>query len=355
MSELLLRFDAWLQNGGPSAVVIKEFLEPAAGKGAVIFPPTFAADEDAKDKKAQYVIDGERENSSCLIDTVGAQANRLEPIFLKPVYRDWVPQINVRIGPRSVSILEAGHRAGDAVVRATELQPKIRDAFKAYDAGDAEPMAKFAPTSLVFGAWDSRDTQIKMPRLLESSVRAHNVERLRRAAQYFAALTPEEVVDSLDMNTSDKAQKDALSTEGFLDSPAGVTHGGIKVNADIVRTTILNLTALRSIGAPTEERTLAVRRYILALALIAAAANDDFFLRQGCLLVQDSTKPVEANVVHRNGKREPFEFAPSELEAYAAAAALAFGVGASQTVDFDPAAAKALMDKRAEKKQKKSK
>jgi len=355
MSELLLRFDTWLQNGGPSAIVIKEFLEPAAGQGAVIFPPTFAPDEESKDKKAQYVIDGEKENSSCLIDTVGAQANRLEPIFLKPFYRDWVPQINVLIGDRAVSILEAGHRAGDAVVRSTELQPKIREAFKAYDAGDAEPMAKLAPTSLVFGAWDSRDTQIKMPRLLESSIRAYNVERLRRSAQYFAALTPDEVVESLEMNTSDKTQKDALSTEGFLDSPAGVTHGGIRVNGDIVRTTILNLTALRSIGSQTEDRALAVRRYILALALIAAAAQDDFFLRQGCLLVQDASRPFEATIVHRNGKREQTEFDQSALEKFAAAAALAFGVGASQNVKFDPAAAKALMDKRAEKKQKKTK
>lgn len=357
-NQILQHFDAWLQFGGPSAVVIKEFLEPAAGKGAVIFPPTFAPSEDARDRdeKSQYVIDGEGPSNSCLLDTIGSQANRLEPIFRKEPCRNWIPQINIEIGQRAepVSILELGHRVGDSVARASALAPDIRAAFRAYDAGDSEPMAKLAPTSLIFGAWDSRDTQIKIPRLLESSVRAHNVERLRRAAQYFATLSADEVSELLQMETSDKTQREALSKEGVLDSPAGVTHGGIRVNGDIVRTTILNLTALRKIAAPTPERTLVVRRYILALALIATTANDDLFLRQGCLLVQDATRPMESTVVFRNGKREPASLDLASLEHFAAAAAEAFGVGPGKTVKFDPAAVKALIEKRAEKKQKKA-
>ena len=45
-------------------------------------------------------------------------------------------------------------------------------------------MAKIAPTSLVFGVWDSRDTQAKLPRLIASTVRAFDVKRLKRSAQY---------------------------------------------------------------------------------------------------------------------------------------------------------------------------
>jgi len=40
----------------------------------------------------------------------------------------------------------------------------------------------------VFGAWDSRDTGAKLPRLLESRIDAYGIEKRERAAQYFATL-----------------------------------------------------------------------------------------------------------------------------------------------------------------------
>ena len=49
-------------------------------------------------------------------------------------------------------------------------------------------LAKLAPTSLVFGAWDSRDTQAKLPRLIASTIRAYNVRKLRRSAQFVPAV-----------------------------------------------------------------------------------------------------------------------------------------------------------------------
>ena len=70
----------------------------------------------------------------------------------------------MKAGEKEVSILEAGHRAGDALVRCSELQEELHDAFKSQLKGDDEPLAKIAPTSLVFGVWDSRDTQAKLPR-----------------------------------------------------------------------------------------------------------------------------------------------------------------------------------------------
>ena len=52
-----------------------------------------------------------------LVDSVGAQANRLEPLFKQPPYSELVPKATVRIGEREVDLLDAGHRAADAVVR----------------------------------------------------------------------------------------------------------------------------------------------------------------------------------------------------------------------------------------------
>ena len=96
----------------------------------------------------------------------------MEPIFkaAKPGQPEnplskLVPQIDIAYGnEKTVSILEAGHRLGDAVIRSSELKDDAQKAFELFlDTGDAAALAKLAPTSLVFGVWDSRDTQAKLP------------------------------------------------------------------------------------------------------------------------------------------------------------------------------------------------
>ena len=347
MNERLTRFDAWLQDGGPSALVLHEYLEPAGGPGDVIFPPTFAPPEGAKDNPG-YVIDGDGEQSVCLIDTVGSQSNRLEPLFKQDSYRKLVPQVTIEVGERKINLLDAGHRAADALVRSTALAAEFEQAFRDYDKGNALPLAKSAPTTLVFGAWDSRATQVKAPRLLHSTIRATNVRKLNRAAQYFCALEQEEIQNLLE--TDLQKQRKLLSKAGFLDSPSGLTHGGILVQGDILRTAILNLTALRALGAPSSEDQLAVRRYILGLALLALCAPIDLFLRQGCLLCQRQDRPPALELVHRNGRREPFALALADAEEFAQAAAETFGPGPDRTVKFDPKIAKEVLKKAAKEK-----
>src|SRR5712671_4780775 len=202
------QFDPWLTSDGFAALVIREFLEPVDGPNGVLFPATYAAAEDKKVFPGGYNIDPpEGEKNVCLVDSVGSQANRIEPIFAKPDDAKLVPQISVKAGEKSVSLLEAGHRAGDALVRCTALQKDLQDAFKAVLKGNAEPMARIAPTSLVFGVWDSRDTQAKVPRLVASTIRAFDVTRLRRSAQFNPAT--EYITDQLLEDTTDKATKDA--------------------------------------------------------------------------------------------------------------------------------------------------
>ena len=248
----------------------------------------------------------------------------------------------IRVGERSVNLLEAGHRAADAVARSTELGGELEGAFRSYAAGDAEPLAQIAPTSLVFGAWDSRGSQAKAPRLINATIRAFDVRRLRRAAQYFAALESDEVQPFVGADPA--KERKALSKAGFLDAPSGVTHGGILVRGDIVRTSVLNLTALRSLGASSPERQTALRRYILGLTLVAAFAPSDLFLRQGCLLV-GSTKAPLRQLIYRDGRREDCSLTLEQAAAFAREAAAAFGVGSDRTVDFDPGEAKKVLAK----------
>lgn len=117
---------------GPVALTLKQHLLPVEGEGAVIFPPTYA--DIGYDITTMAV--GTR--VAC-IDSVGSQANRIETIFKRrdddPGYRlaKLVPQIDITYGnDRILSLLDVGHRLGDAVVRSTELRKDASDAFKEF-------------------------------------------------------------------------------------------------------------------------------------------------------------------------------------------------------------------------------
>ena len=87
-------------------------------------PTTFAAGDNFP---GGYNIDGDPNGTNvCLIDTVGSQANRIEPLFAREGYKQLIPQIVVTAGEQEVNLLEAGHRAGDALVRCSELQQTRR-------------------------------------------------------------------------------------------------------------------------------------------------------------------------------------------------------------------------------------
>jgi len=336
------KIDAWLADSGdvPAAVVLREYLSPVEGKDGVFFPPTFASSENSREFAGGYNINelGNGENV-CLVDTVGSQANRIEPMFGEGEYASLVPQLIVEAGKdKKVSILEAGHRAGDAIVRCTELKDALQKAFQALKKGNAVPLAKLAPTSLVFGVWDSRDTQAKAPRLLAATIRAFNVAKLTRSAQYNPAV--EYVEEELLEATEDKDALKAYSERGFRHVPASATHGGVIARGDIRREVTLQVAALRLLRGENAEETRKLRAYLLGLALVAFTKPAVGFLRQGCNLVLEADKKPESRVVFPDGRREASGLTHEAALAFAKKAAAAFGVGASKTVKFDTALAK---------------
>jgi CRISPR-associated protein Csb1 len=340
---MLEQTDSWLANDGPVALTIVEPLEPATGEQAIFFPPTFASPEGSEEKP-DYVID---DNRICLVDSLGSQANRIEPLFKRPDLSELTPRFTVRVGERIVDILDAGHRAADAVVRFSDQWEVLRQAFLAYrDKGDGQPLAKIAPTSLIFGAWDSRDTGAKIPRLIESTVRAYGVERLTRSAQYFSVLEKEELAD---MELDTLSQK-VLSAQGISDSPSGRAPGGVIARDGIQREALLNLVALRSLGAPDADTTTKLQRYILGLSLIALIAPAQLYLRQGCLLVARQGRPAIGKVVWRTGKREDLEISESKVVAFAKVAAKEFEVGSSIQAVFRPERVRTAANEKATKK-----
>jgi CRISPR-associated protein Csb1 len=328
----LTKFDRFIDDDGPAALVIREWLMPVEGADGVLFPATFAAGDGFP---GGYNIDDDPNGSNvCLVDSVGSQANRIEPLFAKERYASLIPQISVRAGEKQISLLEAGHRAGDAIVRCSELQQALQDAFKSVLKGDSQPLAKIAPTSLVFGVWDSRDTQAKLPRLVSSTIRAFNVRKLTRSAQFNPATGF--VNDGLLDEPVDKATKDEYAVRGFIHVPASGSHGGVIAEGGIRRDAILGLAALRLLAAGADAaKTLALRRYILGLALTALTYNASAYLRQGCILVIDPDKPRTFEEVLYTGERKPCAITHDDAIGYAMVAARSFGVGDSKTVDFD--------------------
>lgn len=332
------QFDEFLKQDGPAALVLREWLIPAEGPDGVFFPATYAAGDGFP---GGYNIDTDPVTGKnvVLVDSIGSQANRIEPIFKEEKYATLVPQIAVKVSnEKQVSIFEAGHRAGDALVRCSELGSELQKAFHEVLKGDATSLAKIAPTSLVFGVWDSRDTQAKLPRVLASTIRAFNVRVLHRSAQFNPAT--EYVNENLLDEPQDKATRDAYAERGFIHVPATWTHGGVIADGGIRRDATLGLAAIRLLHAGKDaEKTLALRRYILGLALVAFTYNISGYLRQGCLLVLDPEKPRELVKVHPNGKRDPFDLSHDDAIAFAAEAAKQFGVGPSKEVPFDRARA----------------
>ncbi len=345
----------WATNPtGPVALHLKQHLLPIEGPGGVIFPPTYA--------EIEYNIDTLTDGSKvATIDSVGSQANRLEPIFRaarpgQPENRfaSLVPQVTIELGNgRTVSLLDAGHRLGDAIVRASTLRELARAAFEAFLGGDASAVAKLNPTALVFGAWDSRDTSAKMPRIVQATIRAWDVDKLTRSAQYstpadYSAL---DVFSEEEKAKSEGNPKSLLAQRGFVHVPSVKAPGGIHVSGKIVRDVTINLLALRRLEAGNTDPS-SLRRYILSLALVAATEGGDLFLRQGCLLTLDPEAPGLWQLVQRNGTRSPVDLASNTVNEYATRAASAFGVGQNHTVKFERELAKADLTEGGKKKEK---
>lgn len=324
--------DAWVDDPkGPVALHLKQRLLPVEGEGGVIFPPTYA--------DIGYNIDDLPDGTRvATIDSVGSQANRIEPLFKatppNPLSK-LVPQVDISYGnDRVVSIFEAGHRLGDAIVRSSDLRDEAQKAFvQCLASGDAWALAKLAPTSLVFGVWDSRDTQAKLPRIVQSVIRAWDVTPLRRSAQYnpaidYAAL---DVFSEDDKAKQEGNPKSPLAQRGFLHVPATGAPGGVVARGPIERDITVNLVALRRLTGMDPKK---LRRYILGLALVAAAEPLDGFLRQGCLLTLDPGMPADWAVVGRDGKRQSIDLTAAIAANYATRAAAAFGVGQDRKVIF---------------------
>jgi CRISPR-associated protein Csb1 len=366
-----------LKENGPAALVLKQWLKPV--DGGVIFPPTYANPSQRKGDPPVYNIDrfGEafklgkrftkfekahtfmdetrteegKEYSVCVIDSIPSQANRIEPAFGRLTDKEGNPVrlvpnvvITARVDGQDVQInlLEAGHRAADAVVQLSSLRDDITGAIKARRQGNSTPLAKLAPTSLLFGMWDSRESGEKVPRLINSIIRAYDVLEYKRSSQFNAAIDFEAA--GVVPGKGDKK----LSEVGMDSAPAAFTLGGVEARGGICRTATLNLCTLRDINGKTKDDAAKLQRYILGLALVAMTYFDGktLNLRQGCQLVAEPQKPMTRVAVFADGTEKPFDIDHDSALAFAVEAARQFGVGDDRLdAKFNPSFAKAALKK----------
>lgn len=347
MNESMNQYDGWLKNESEvAALTMRQRLVPIEGEDAVFFPPTYPIPENQN--KAGYDIKKFDDGSSvCQIDSVGSQANRMEPLFKREKYKHLVPQVIITASDRTVHLFDAGHRAADAIVRFSTIGPKIHEAFMAYKQGNAVPLASFVPTSIIFGAWDSRATQAKLPRLVRSVIRAYNVRELTRSAQY-ATIAGEIMGDGEAQAVAPGGKETKESQLGLAHVPAVKTHGGVQLQGEtgqIRREAILNLSALRTVAGKTDDETLKIRRYLLGLALVSFTAPMETNLREGCELVPDPERPATWEMVKHDGTRKDFTIKHEDALSFATATAEAFGVtGDECTGAFDPDLARMVMN-----------
>lgn len=404
MKELLTEWAT--SETGPVALHLKQTLLPVEavdGEGGVIFPPTYA--------DIGYNIDTLSDGSRvATVDSVGSQANRLEPTFqAAPGARreKWlVPQIEIVLrsepcgecdacqksgakgkrkadpcgNPRKVtrSLLDLAHRAADAVVQSSPgLVDRVGKAFQHLQRGDANPLCSLAPTSLVFGVWDSRGgSGEKRPRLVRSIIRAWDVEPLHAAAQFNSVWKALDEGQQEDLKKEAKAKKVELSEKGLADAPAtfrktriqqyrdGVPNpearvlGGVLVRGRVEREVTVNLVALRSLRGKDERATGEIRKYLLGLSLMAATADIELFLREGCHLRYADAKDAWYQVPRRGVPTE-VTLDPAAIREYANTAAEPFRARWQETwpsnddlvYTFDLAEAKKLLAKKTEDEQ----
>jgi len=376
--------DAWTMDPtGPVALHLKQRLlavEGADGEEQIIYPPTYA--------DIGYNIDRLSDGTRvALIDSVGSQANRLEPAFKSDSghgLQDLVPQIEIilRKEPCNAcdgckkaktpsadkcenpwkerrSLFDLAHRAADAVVQSSPtLLPKIEEAFQTLrKTGNAAPLCTIAPTSLLFGCWDSRGgSGEKRPRLVRAIIRAWDVDQLQSAAQFNS------VWKALDRDQRSALEKalpkgKKLSEKGFKDATAVKYKdgrrvlGGILVRGPIQRDVTINLVALR--GLHGGQQTGALRKYLLALSVLSATADIELFLREGCHL-RYADDADQWYAVPRRGSNVPVDLVSEQARQlvldYARAGYKPFqqawdelGLGAEH--EFDMKAAKELLGK----------
>ncbi len=330
-----------------AAIRRRQNLQPAGGQGDKIFPPTYPGENKGQAENkvpARHVFESRRiggeERPCVLIDSVQAQANRMEEALLWAAEekRIRLPRLTVdfpgaglnSVGP--ISVLQAPHRIFDAILRDSLLDDRpfresdLGERLKKATPADATAILEAAPTALVFGVWNSTGEGgglgAKFARVVVSEaigvdvpverfrdqrsgeVRTKNAGR-RTGSRIDPLGIPRSVQVYRDPGTKAwDTDKEKLGGKAKEVRPSEINHGNIAPSVDdlgvtcdrALLTQVLTFAGLRRLRFGTDaKRNLAARTYLAALGLVAMTEADrhGHSFRSRCDLVCDGIAPLE--------------------------------------------------------------
>lgn len=349
---MLEHLTAALGGNGPdearhaAALRLRCDLQPVAGPGARIMPPTYAGDRDSPTYVHEERRIGDVNVDCVLLDSVASQSNRLEEALLQLMGRDDVPVPDVVVDQAEFgrnSALSFSHRVFDAWIEDALLEGVpfgTTDQYAALSSvinrGVAGPLLERFPIGLLLGCWASRKSNpqgtTRIARAITSEIIAvdavpgvrssskidrHHVSagvKLAKGSdgERFRVLTDGGPVPKGVELVGDKAGKKGdgrPSTLGYGNVTPSVNkeHGGVTMS-HAQQHTVISLAALRATRAQrvgearSPSRDLAGRLALasLALLMLEAQVEQGWELRSGCHLVPTAEPTVE--MVGRLGK-----------------------------------------------------
>lgn len=353
-------------SGHAAAIRCRTRLQPAAGEGTKVFPPTHSGGKYATEKRRipdEKNAGQTREADCVLLDSVQSQANRIEDALQAAIDASELkmPLIVVEFGDKvadvqKVTSLQAPHRAADAILRDSLTDQKdekgkplpfrksaIGDAITNSSLVNATGLFRYCPHALFLGVWDSTGPKgglgAKFARALVSEIvgidavigvkTASRIDPL----QTRAAAKVIKGKDGWKLADNDKA-KGAVS-------PSEINHGNIPPDvsegsatiAYAEHTAVLSLPQLRRLRFPIDGKLdvkidNAARTVLAALALVGLTLSIErgCDLRSRCLLFPEG--PLSFELLETPGKPESFTLSSAQaLEIFAQAVKAAAAAG----------------------------
>ena len=332
-----LRGEGPAEARGASALRVRCRLQPAAGPGAKVMPPTYAGRSGPEYVTEERMIEGEA--VPCVsLDSVASQANRIEDALAEAVRSGEIalPIIHVDQGDFGVhSALEFSHRCFDAWVEDALLEGQrfgdtdIWHEMAGTNRQSVTPLMNRFPTGILLGCWASRvrnpQGATRLARALASEVVAVGAVAGERAAGkidrhsvsnairlYESAeggritlregrATREGDKPKLFGREGRRGDRGRPSEAGYGNvTPSFAEHGGVTMRYALLLTT-LSLPALRECRFPERDRSQDPERDVAGRLMLAALGvrmlslliESGLDLRSGCLLVPEEEPQVE--------------------------------------------------------------
>lgn len=330
--------------GNAVAIRTRTRLQPAAGAGTKVFPPTHTGGLYAMEKhRLPFGHDSSetREADCVLLDSVQSQANRIEDSLQDAVDRKMIsiPLIVVQFGNtvpdiQRVTSLQAPHRVADAILRDSLLgdtpfrQSTIGQSVTDSSLANATALFRYCPHALVLGVWDSTGPKggsgAKFARALVSEIVGIDAIIGKKTSSRIDPLQARAAVKVIkEKDGSWKIAKDDKA-KGAV-SPSEINHGNIPPDvadgsatiAYAEHSAVLSLAQLRRLRFPKDgeynsQAEDAVRTVLAALALVGLTLSIErgADLRSRCLLFPDSQLQFE--LLDQPGKPVSFTLTSKE-------------------------------------------